>query len=69
MTINGSFVGDGRLLVGNMSVAAPARQGATASHYQIDVGSAKSITLEVGFGNGYDVQDRFLWIEPALLRN
>jgi len=33
-----------------------------------DLGQAKSITLEVDFGQGYDVQDRLNWIEPALLR-
>jgi hypothetical protein len=45
------------------------RAGTLAPVFQVDLGSAKSITLEVGFGGGYDVQDRFLWIEPALLRN
>lgn len=29
---------------------------------------AKRITLEVDYGEAYDVQDRFNWIEPALLR-
>lgn len=52
MTINGSFVGDGRLLVGNMSVAAPARQGATATHYQIDVGSAQETVITTSGGLG-----------------
>lgn len=45
------------------------RAGTLAPVFQVDLGNAKSITLEVGFGGGYDVQDRFLWIEPALLKN
>ena len=30
-------------------------------------GGAKTLTLEVDYGKTYDVQDRFNWIEPALL--
>ena len=33
-----------------------------------DVSGAKTITLEVGYGQGYDVQDRLNWIEPAMVR-
>jgi hypothetical protein len=29
--------------------------------------SAKRLTLEVDFGGNYNVQDRFNWIEPALV--
>jgi len=35
----------------------------------LDLGAAKTITLEVDYGQGYDVQDRLNWIEPALLRS
>ncbi|HEY7090465.1 MAG TPA: NPCBM/NEW2 domain-containing protein [Tepidisphaeraceae bacterium] len=31
-------------------------------------GEARQLTLEVDYGQNYDVQDRFNWIEPALLR-
>lgn len=30
--------------------------------------SAKTLTLEVDYGNGIDVEDRLNWLEPALLR-
>ncbi|MGN6628179.1 MAG: NPCBM/NEW2 domain-containing protein [Tepidisphaeraceae bacterium] len=33
-----------------------------------DVSHAKRLTLEVDYGQGYDVQDRLNWIEPAILR-
>ena len=33
-----------------------------------DKKDAKRITLEVDWGDTYDVQDRFNWIEPALLK-
>ncbi len=35
---------------------------------QADLAGAKRLTLEVDYGQTYDVQDRFLWVEPALLR-
>lgn len=35
----------------------------------IALGEAKTITLEVDYGQNYDVQDRFNWIEPALLKS
>lgn len=44
------------------------RSGILSPVIAIDLGTAKSITLEVDFGAGYDVQDRLNWIEPALLR-
>ncbi|MEA2709063.1 MAG: hypothetical protein QOF78_1664 [Phycisphaerales bacterium] len=34
----------------------------------VPLGSAKSLTLEVDFGGNYGVQDRFNWIEPALVK-
>jgi hypothetical protein len=33
----------------------------------IDVAGHKQLTLEVDYGQNYDVQDRFNWIEPAFL--
>ena len=35
----------------------------------LDLAGAKTLTLEVDYGENYDVQDRFNWIEPALLRS
>jgi NPCBM/NEW2 domain-containing protein len=34
----------------------------------LDIATHKTLTLEVDYGENYDVQDRFNWIEPALLR-
>jgi hypothetical protein len=34
----------------------------------LDINREKVITLEVDYGQTYDVQDRFNWIEPALLK-
>lgn len=36
---------------------------------KLDLNGAKRLTLEVDYGENYDVQDRLNWIEPALLRN
>jgi hypothetical protein len=45
------------------------RGGVLASPVLIDLnGHAQTLTLEVDYGQNYDVQDRFNWIEPALLR-
>ncbi len=44
------------------------RAGTLAPPVVIDTGNAKRITLEVDYGDTYDVQDRFNWIEPALLK-
>jgi hypothetical protein len=33
-----------------------------------DLGGGKRLTLEVDYGGGTDVQDRLVWLEPALLR-
>lgn len=35
---------------------------------RIDVGGAKQLSLEVDFGRNGDIQDRFDWIEPGLVR-
>jgi hypothetical protein len=35
----------------------------------VDLAAAKSLTLEVDYGGGTDVQDRLVWLEPALLKN
>ena len=35
---------------------------------QIPLASAKSLTLEVDYGNNRDTQDRLNWIEPALVK-
>jgi hypothetical protein len=34
----------------------------------LDLKSARTLTLEVDYGENYDVQDRLNWIEPALIR-
>ena len=34
----------------------------------VPLGGAKTLTLEVDFGSNYGVQDRFNWIEPALVK-
>jgi len=34
----------------------------------VPLGNAKTLTLEVDFGGNYGVQDRFNWIEPALVK-
>jgi hypothetical protein len=45
------------------------RSGALAPPVLIDLdGHARTLTLEVDYGQNYDVQDRFNWIEPALLK-
>src|SRR5204863_9220411 len=42
---------------------------ATSDVVKVDLNGAKRLTLEVDYGENYDVQDRLNWIEPALLRN
>jgi hypothetical protein len=44
------------------------RAGVLAPLVVLDTRGAKRITLEVDWGDTYDVQDRFNWIEPALLK-
>lgn len=41
--------------------------GKLAEVVQAPLAGAKMLTLEVDYGKTYDVQDRFNWIEPALL--
>lgn len=36
--------------------------------FTVDTQGAHTLTLEVDYGENYDVQDRFNWIEPAFLR-
>ena len=45
------------------------RAGPPAPPVIIDIAGHKTVTLEVDYGENYDVQDRFNWIEPAVLRN
>ena len=45
------------------------RAGLLSPVVGLDLGSAKTLTLEVDFGSSGDTQDRFNWIEPALLRH
>lgn len=44
------------------------RAGVLSPVIQVDLGDAKLLTLEVDYGANNDVQDRFNWIEPALIR-
>ena len=44
------------------------RAGQLSPVVQADVAGAKTVTLEVDFGTGFDVQDRLNWIEPAMIR-
>lgn len=44
------------------------RAGTLSPVIVIDLSSAKALTLEVDFGAGTDVQDRLVWLEPALLK-
>jgi len=44
------------------------KAGALAPAVQVPIKGAHTLTLEVDYGQTMDVQDRFNWIEPALLR-
>jgi hypothetical protein len=44
------------------------RGGTLSPVISADLGGAKRLTLEVDYGGGTDVQDRLVWLEPALLR-
>jgi hypothetical protein len=44
------------------------RTGTLSPTIETDLRGAKSLTLEVDYGNGYDVQDRLNWINPAINR-
>lgn len=45
------------------------RSGTLSPVVLLDLGQAKRLTLEVDFGANGATQDRFNWIEPALLKN
>lgn len=55
---------DGKLAHEQANVTA----GAISPVHTIDLAGAKQLTLEVDYGQTYDVQDRLIWLEPALLR-
>lgn len=44
------------------------RAGVLSPVIDLPLGDARTITLEVDYGQGFDVQDRLNWIEPALVR-
>jgi hypothetical protein len=44
------------------------RAGKLSPALVVDLEGAKRVTLEVDFGENFDVQDRLNWIEPAFLR-
>jgi hypothetical protein len=44
------------------------RAGTLSPVVVVDLAGAKTLTLEVDYGSGTDVQDRLVWLEPALLR-
>lgn len=44
------------------------RAGMLSDEITQDLGEAKKLTLEVDYGDNLDTQDRFNWIEPALVR-
>lgn len=43
------------------------KSGDVSSLVRLPLGNAKSITLEVDYGDAYDVQDDLYWLDPALL--
>lgn len=43
------------------------KSGEPGSLLKIPLGAAKTLTLEVDYGDSYDVQDEFYWLDPALL--
>jgi hypothetical protein len=44
------------------------RAGQPPAPVIVPVAGHRQLTLEVDYGENYDVQDRFTWVEPALLR-
>jgi hypothetical protein len=40
---------------------------APAEVFETPIGQARTLTLEVDFGENFDVQDQLYWIEPALI--
>lgn len=78
-TFRGRYALDGDLPYANVTVRvklddkivherADFAAGELSPLIQLPLGDAKSITLEVDYGQTYDVQDRLNWIEPALLK-
>jgi len=55
---------DGKVRYGREQV----RRGSLFGPVRLDVGSARHLELVVDFGENGDIQDRFNWIEPALIR-
>jgi len=45
------------------------KSGVLSKPIVVDLAGAKTLTLEVDYGQGDDIQDRFNWIEPALLKH
>jgi hypothetical protein len=43
------------------------RSGETPAPIDVELGTAKSLTLEVDYGERYDVQDEFYWLDAALV--
>jgi hypothetical protein len=56
---------DGRVVFEDSGV----RRGQLAGPIRVDVAGADSLELVVDFGENGDVQDRFNWVEPALIRD
>lgn len=44
------------------------KSGNLSDVIRVELGDAKTVSLEADWGDGYDVQDRLNWIEPALMR-
>ncbi len=49
--------------------AATVRAGKLSEPIRLDLTGEKTLTLEVDYGDGMDVQDHLNWIEPAFIRN
>jgi hypothetical protein len=49
--------------------AAHVRSGKASDPVVVDITGLETLTLEVDYGDNYDVQDHLNFIEPALLRN
>jgi hypothetical protein len=74
-----AFAIDGNLPLANVDVRILAddkelfarkgvRAGEAVTPLVLPVEGARQLTLEVDYGENFDVQDRLVWIEPALLR-
>jgi hypothetical protein len=42
--------------------------GGVSEVVRVELSGAERLTLEVDYGETYDIQDQFVWIEPALVR-